>query len=199
MGCFAKGCLILCAFFFLLGVAFVGGTYWAMRYLRTEFFPQTAAELPPATPTEPEQQAAQEKWRTFETHARAHESARLELTEQELNALIASESALRGKAFVSLDGDVARLKVSIPLGQMRWMEGHYLNGECSVQSSPTGDPGGVRITNIIVNGRTVAEETMQWQYGPWSVRRYINDWTADQNVKSFEIRDSRVILESKAE
>jgi len=36
MGCFAKGCLILVIFFIVLGIAFVGGSYLAIRYLRSE-------------------------------------------------------------------------------------------------------------------------------------------------------------------
>ena len=197
MGCFAKGCLILLIFFILLGCAFIGGTYVAMRYLRAEYFPKAGVALPSATPTEEQQRAAMEKWREFESHARAHESARVELTAEELTALIASEPLLRDKAHVSIDGDVANLKVSIPLNEVRWLRGHYMNGECTVQSGPTGDPGNIRITSVIVNGRPVPDEALQWQYGPWSVRRYINDWSADVNLKTFEIRDNRVILESR--
>src|SRR2546423_4638709 len=87
MGCFAKGCLILCVFLIFLGVAFIGGTYMAVRYLRSEYFPKTGTVLPAASPTDQEQQAAMEKWRTFETHARAHEPAQVEMTADELNAL----------------------------------------------------------------------------------------------------------------
>jgi hypothetical protein len=199
MGCFAKGCLILAIFCAFLAVAFVGGTYMAIRYLRSEYFSTTGQPLPLSRPSEDEQQAAMMKWRDFDTRARAHQAARLELTGQELNALIASEPALRGKAYVSIDGDTARLTLSIPLGTVRWLTDHYLNAECTVQSGPTGDPGNVRINNVIVNGRAVAEEALQWQYGPWSVRRYINDWSSDQNLKTFEIRDGKVILESRGE
>ena len=71
-----------------------------------------------------------------------------------------------------------------------------MNGECTVQAGPTGDVGDMRITSVIVNNRAVADEAMQWQYGPWSVRRYINDWAADVHLKKFEISDGRVILET---
>ena len=197
MGCFAKGCLILVVFFLLLGAAFVGGTFLAVRYLRTEYFPKTGIELPVAAASEPEQEAAKAKWREFEIHVRAHEPARLEMTSDELNALIASEPVLRGKAHVAIEGDTARLKVSIPLGNVRWLKAHYMNGECTVQSGAAGDLAGVRITNVIVNDRPVPDEALQWQYGPWSVRRYINDWSADHNLKTFEIRDGKVILETR--
>lgn len=196
MGCFAKGCLILCVFFALLVAAFIAGTYVAIRYVRSEYLTQTRTELPATAPTEEEQQVAMTRWQTFENHARAHESARLEMTGEDLNALIAAHPLLRGKAYVSVDGDAAHLQVSIPLTNSHWFEGRYINGECTVQAGPTGDPGGVRISNISVNGRAVADEAMQWRYGPWSVRRFINDWSADHNLKTFEIRDGRVILES---
>jgi hypothetical protein len=197
MGCFAKGCLILLAFFILLGCAFVGGTYVAMRYLKKEYFPQAGVPLPAASPTEEQQLAAMQKWREFETRAREHESARIELSGDEVNALIASEPLLREKANVAIDSDTARLRVSIPLNEVRWLHGHYMNGECTVQSGPTRDPGSIRITSIVVNDRPVPDEALQWQYGPWSVRRYINDWSTDVNLKTFEIRDSKVILESR--
>jgi hypothetical protein len=199
MGCFAKGCLILAVFFVLLVCAFIAGSVLAARYLRTHYFPTTGIELPAAAPTQQEEQAVRARWQTFDTHARAHEPARIELSADEINALIASESGLRGKAHVTIEDNVARLKVSIPLDEVWWLRGHYINGECTVQSSVSGHPGDVRITSIIVNGRPVADEALQWQYGPWSVRRYINDWAADKNLKTFEIRDGKVILETKGE
>jgi hypothetical protein len=91
------------------------------------------------------------------------------------------------------------VRVSIPLDKARWLKGHYLNGECTVQSSVDGSPGGARITSIVVNGRPVAEEALRWQYGSWSLRRYLTDWTNSSNLKTFEIRDGRVILESKGD
>jgi hypothetical protein len=199
MGCFAKGCLILVIFFVLLLLAFIGGGFLAMRYLRTEYFPKTGIELPTATPAEQEEQAVRARWQTFDTHARAHEPARIELSADDVNALIASEPQLRGKAHVSIEDNVARLQISIPLDTVWWLHGHYMNGECTVQSSVSGHPGDVRLTSVIVNGRPVADEALQWQHGPWSVRRYINDWATDKNLKTFEIRDGKVILESKGE
>jgi hypothetical protein len=180
-------------------VAFIGGTYLAIRYLKTEYLPRNRTELPAATPTEQEQQAAMAKWEAFDRRARAHESARVELTGDELNALIAVEPMLRGKAHVTLEGDIARLKVSIPLTNMRWLDGHYMNGECTVQSGMTGEPSELRVTNIVVNDRPVPDEVLQMQYGPWSIRRFFNDWSAEENLKTLEIRDGRLVLESKGE
>ena len=199
MGCFAKGCLILIAFFIVLGIAFIGGTYVAVRYLKSEYFPTTGVQLPANVATETEQQTARARWTEFENAARVRKPARVEFTADELNALIASKPKLRGKAYVSIDNNVARLRVSIPLDEVRWLRGRYMNGECTVQSSVDGSPAGARITSIIVNGRPVAEEALRWQYGSWSLRHYLSDWTHENNLKTFEIRDGKVILESKTD
>ncbi|MEY2536711.1 MAG: hypothetical protein QOG67_451 [Verrucomicrobiota bacterium] len=198
MGCFARGCLILALFFIILCIAFAAGTYFAVRYLRVEYFPTTNMELPANSTTEQQQDTVRARWQSFDTHARAHEPARIELTADELNALIASDPKLRGKAFVSIDDNVARLQVSIPLERVRWLRGHYLNGECTVQSSVNGNPADARITSISVNGRPVAEEALQRQYGAWSFRRYLSSWAKEDNLKTFEVRDGKVMLESKS-
>lgn len=197
MGCFAKGCLILIAFFILLGLAFIGGTFFAVRYLRTAYFPTTHVQLPTATATEQEQQVVRARWDSFEKAARTRQSARIEMTADELNALIASEPKLRGKAYVSIDNNVARLQVSIPLDAVRWLRGHYFNAECAVQSAVGGNPADAQITSIVVNGQPVAEEALRWQYGSWSLRRYLSDWSEENNLKTFEIGDGKVILETK--
>src|ERR1700736_1431340 len=197
MGCFGKGCLILIVFFILLGVAFIGGTYLAARYLRSEYFPTNQVRLPAPTATEDEQQAARSRWDAFEKAARAHRAARIELTADDLNALIASEPELRRKAYVSIDNNVARLQVSVPLGDVRWLRGHYLNAECPVQSAVAGNPADARGTSIVVNGRSVGEDVLKWQFGSWSLPRYISDWSDERNLRTFEIGDGKVILETK--
>jgi hypothetical protein len=197
LGCFGKGCLILLVFFILLGLAFVGGTYLAARYLRSEYFPATQVQLPTAAATEDEQQSVRSRWDAFEKAARAHRAARIELTADDLNALIASEPKLRGKASVSIDNDVGRLQVSVPLGDVRWLKGHYLNAECTVQSAVAGNPADARVTSIVVNGRSVGEDVLRWQYGSWSLHRYISDWSDERNLEKFEIGDGKVILETK--
>ena len=196
MGCFAKGCLILVVFFMLLVAAFIGGTIYAVRYLRTNYFATETVELPASTPTEQEQQLARANWKIFERSARAHQTARIEMTADELNALIASEPKLRGKAYVSIENDAARLQVSFPLDRVRLLRGRYVNGEGTVQSAPSGNPGDARITNVIINGKAVPDEPLTW-HGPFSLRRYIEEWTEENDLKTFEVRDGKVILETK--
>lgn len=197
MGCFGKGCLILLAFLIFLGAAFIGGTYIAVRYLKKEYFPVTRVEIPRAPATEEEQQAVRTRWDTFEATARVQQPARIELTADDVNALIASKPKLRGKVYVTIDDNTARVQISIPLNEAKWLKGHYLNAVCTVQSAPSKDPFESRVANIVVNGHSVGEEVLKRQYGSWSLRRYLTEATEEVNVKTFEIADNKIIIETK--
>jgi hypothetical protein len=196
LGCFAKGCLILVVFVILLALAFVAGTYFAARYLRTEYFSAHHDRLPNSQATTDEEEAARARWDAFEKSARVNQAARIELSADDLNALIASEPKLHGNAFVTIEDNTAHLQLSMPLGRSRWLTGRYINAQCSVQSAPSAKPEDARITSIIVNGRPVGEEFLSWQYGSWSFKRYLSDWTTQTNLKTFEISDGKVILET---
>jgi hypothetical protein len=195
MGCFAKGCLILAIFLCVLFAAFVVGSIYAVRHLRTTFFATEHVDLPPNNSTPEEQQLALAHWKIFERSARAHMPARIELTADEINAIIAADPDLRGKAYVTIEGNVGRLQVSVPLNT-RWFRGRYINGECEVTASPDGDPSAARITNVLVNGNPMPEEALRFR-GPFTLRRYIDEWTQTNDLKTFEMRDGKVILETK--
>ena len=197
MGCFGRGCLIFLAFILLLAAAFTAGTFLAVRYLRTSYFVTAPAELPASSATEQERETARAKWYEFKRAAKAHTAGRLELTADELNALIASEPALRGKAFVSIEGNSARLQVSIPLSFTKLMRGRYMNAECTVQSDPDGDPADAHITSVVVNGKPVGEDVLDYR-GPYGFRHYVVNWSDEVAIKSFEIKDGRLILESRS-
>ena len=197
-GCFGQACLLLSAFLVLLIIAFGTGAYFAVRYLKSDYFPSSRVALPEPTATQEEQAAAKARWDEFEKAARAHRTAHLEMTADELNALIASDSQLRGKALVAIENDVARVRLSVPLEFVRWLRGRYLNAECTVQSADNGDPADIHITNIRINDKPVDDEAVYWRF-PFSLRHYIEDWTAQTQLKSFEIDDGRVILDTKGE
>ena len=108
----------------------------------------------------------------------------------------ASEPKLRGNAYITIEDSSAHLQISMPLGKSRLFRNRYVNAQCSVQSAPSGKPEDARITSIVVNGRPVGEEILSWQYGTWSFKRYMSDWTGRTNLKTFEISDGRIILET---
>src|SRR3954469_1747965 len=197
MGCLGKGCLILFCFILFLAIAFAGGTYLAVRILKTSYFPITRVVLPETTATQEQQDAALAKWNEFDKAAREHKEAHLEMTADELNALIAATPDLRGKALVSIENDIAQLRLSIPL-DVKWLRGRYVNAECTVQAANDGDPTGAHISHIMINDKAIEDESLNWR-GPWSLRRYLENWTEKSRLKTFEIDEGRVILETRGE
>jgi hypothetical protein len=196
LGCFAKGCLILVVFFILLGLAFVAGYYFAQKH---EYFSTHHEPLPTSKATIDEEEAVRARWDAFEKSAKAHEAARIELSADDLNALIASEPKLSGNAYATIDGAIGHLQISMPLGKGRWFRGRYVNAQCSVQSGPSGKPEDVRITSIVVNGHPVGQEVLEWRNGRMpSFRSFIADWMGQSNLKTLEIADGKVILETKS-
>ena len=196
LGCLAKGCLILVVFFILLGLAFVAGYYFAQKH---EYFSTHHEPLLISKATIDEEEAVRARWDGFEKSAKANEAARIELSADDLNTLIASEPKLRGNAYVTIDGGTAHLQISMPLGKGRWFRGRYVNAQCSVQSGPSGKPEDVRITSIVVNGQPVGQEVLEWRYGRMpSFRSYVANWITEASLKTLEISDGKVILESNA-
>lgn len=195
MGCMAKGCLILCVFLIFIGLAGVGGVIFGLRVVKSSYFPTSRVHLPEVTSTQEEQDAANAKWNEFEQAAREKRQAHLEMTADEVNALIASNPELRGNAMVSIENEVATLRLSFPLDRISWMRGRYANAECTVQSAENGNPGELRIANVRLNDKPVEDEYLNWR-GPWSLRRALERWTERENLTTLEIRDGRVVLES---
>src|SRR5207237_9858099 len=120
MVCFSKGCLILVVFFIVLGIAFVGGSYLAVRYLRREYFPTKHVQLSTIMATEQEQRTVRARWDAFEKTARAAEPARIELTAEDLNVLIESETKLRGEWYVFLENTDCYLVLYITSAGATW-------------------------------------------------------------------------------
>jgi len=195
LGCFAKGCLILVVFVLLLGCAFVAGYYFAQK---RDYFSTHHETLPISRATVEEEREIRERWEAFEKAARANEWARIELSADDINALIATEPKIHGNAYVTIEGGIAHLQLSMPLAKGGWFRHRFLNAQCSVQSGSSGRPEDARITSIIINGKPVGEEVLNWSYGALPpFRKYLADWTGEKNLQTFEIADGKVILETK--
>jgi hypothetical protein len=212
-GCIGKGCLLGAGLLLFLTVAFVAGSYFAVNHLRDKYSSSEPMELPEVTNEEdfvasapasttpggaiagtPAPVPVQKRWKAFEKADERNENANIVLTAGEINSLLSSGKNTRGKAFVSIDNNIARVRVSIPLDKIYTMEGRYLNGEATVQSSPDGNPGSARISNIILNNQAVPDSILDTRLFGWSsIRSHINGWLAKEQITSFKIQDNKVI------
>lgn len=195
MGCFAKGCLILFVCVVLLGAALAGVCYWAVRHFRESYLPSAPMPLPTVAPMPEEQTAeAPARWDAFETAGEARQPARIGLSAAEINALVLAESDLKGQVFVSIENNIGRVRMSIPLDEVYWLEGRYLNAEFTVQAAPDQRLAGAKISNIVVNGRLVSDDVIDWQYGSRSIRTVVAKWTQEKGLTTFDIKDNQVFL-----
>jgi hypothetical protein len=207
-GCLGKGCMMLVVFLVLLAVAFFIGGYVGVRYVVTSTTPR---EIPQIETTEAEQDAVRHRWEEFKVAPRSTpveptttttteaapaptpSSNRIELSASDINQLIAGSRKLRGKAFVSIENNVARVQVSVPLEKVGF-RGRFLNGELQVRSAPDRNPRNIEITEVSVGG--VSEKILNSLLGFRSLRSYADQYATEYDITSFAIEDNKVIIEN---
>lgn len=210
-GCLGKGCVLLLAFVILLAVAFFVGGYVGVRYVVTSDKPR---EIPQVEASEADQAAVKQRWDEFTAGPRAVAETtplpdgttttevvptpapttnHIELTASDINQLIAGSRKLRGKAFVYLENNVARVQVSVPLEKVG-LRGRFLNGELQVRPSPDGNPRNVEITEVSLGG--VSDKILNSLLGFRSLRSYADEYATQYDIKKFTIEDNKVIIES---
>lgn len=205
---------MLVIFLVLLAVAFFVGGYVGVRYVVTSTTPK---EIPQVETSDAEQEAARRRWEEFKaapetapveattqattTTTTTTEVAptptpatnRIELTAADINQLITGSRKLRGKAFVAIENNVARVQVSMPLEKVGF-RGRYLNGELQVRSAPDRNPRNIEITEVSLGG--VSEKVLNLLLGFRSLRSYADQYATENNITSFAIEDNKVIIEN---
>jgi hypothetical protein len=208
-GCLGKGCMMLVVFLILLAVAFFVGGYVGVRYVVTS---NTPKEIPQVESSEAEQAVVQQRWQEFTVGPRSTplettttttttevvpmptpSSNRIELTAADINQLIAGSRKLRGKGFVSIENNVARVQVSVPLEKVGF-RGRFLNGEFQVRSSPDRNPRNIEVTEVSLGG--VSEKILNSLLGFRSLRSYADQYATEYDITSFAIEDNKVIIEN---
>jgi hypothetical protein len=208
-GCLGKGCLLIVIFLVLLGVAFVIGVYVGTK----------PREIPQVQTSEDEQNAVRARWDGFEatsqneqvmavpTPSPAPEEPpppdiapaptpaspnRIELTANDINQLISGSRKARGKAFVSIENDVARVQLTIPLEKVGF-RGRYLNGEFAVRASPDHNPRNLQITQVSMTG--VPDAVLNTLLGGHSAQSYVDQFVSEYGISMLMIENNKVILE----
>ena len=196
MGCFAKGCMLLVVAGVLMAAAFVAGSY----YTWNKILPRHSIQLPPPKLSDEQAQAVRQRWNEFIKAADMRQFLRAEFTADELNALIAGDDPRwKDRIHIAIQDNVAQVRISIPLEQMDWMKGHYVNAEGRVQPSSDRLASGARVTSVVVNGQAMPEDVVNWQFFRWSLHDQIADWCERYRIQVFDIRDNKVILETRAD
>ncbi len=209
-GCFAKGCLILAAFVVALAIACCAGVYWGFHrhsaiarslywLTRTHAISDGPAALPFHQTSDEEIQGTLERWRNFETTARSGQTAEIELSADDLNNLVASDSDTRDKVFVSIEQNRLRLQISVPLNEIVGRSGYYLNGDVAIELNGEEPLVRPRLSNITINNQRLPPDILDWKYRARRLGDYLADSERPWDTTTVEIRDGKVILRTRAE
>lgn len=215
-GCLGKGCMMLVVFLILLAVAFFIGGYVGVRYVVTS---NTPREIPQVETSEAEQTAVKQRWEDFKNARTAPAETpvpdpnappttttepapmstpvanRIELTAADINQLIAGSRKLRGKGYVAIENNVARVQVSVPLEKVGF-QGRFLNGELLVRPAADGNPRNIQIEEVSMGG--VSDKVLNALLGFRSLRSYVDQYANEYDIKSLTIQDNKVVIESGA-
>ena len=209
LGCFARGCLILLIFAIVLAIAGFAGLYWGLHrnsalfygsywLAKTRSLAQAPTPVPEFNASDQQIQLVQERWQDFEQKTRAGQAAEIELSADDVNALIATTENVRGKVFVSIDGNLLRLQTSVPIGGFLGRPGYYFNGDVIIELNGAQSLDNPQFNRITINGEQVPTDFLEWKYRSRHLREYLADHGNAYDIGTIEIRDGKVFVRSRA-
>jgi hypothetical protein len=210
LGCFARGCLILLVFAIVLAIACFAGAYWGFQrhsaimhgiywLAKTHSIAEAPVPVPEFTGSDTQIQSVRERWQDFEQKTRAGQTAEIELTADDINALIAANRDARGKVLVSIEGNQLRVQTSTPLGEILNRPGYYFNGDITVEFKGAESLDNPRLNRIVVNGERVPSDLLNWKYRGRRLHEYLADYRSSYDIGTIEVRDGKLILRSRTE
>ena len=210
LGCFARGCLILLVFAIVLAIACFAGMYWGFQrhsaivhgiywLAKTHSIAAEPTPVPEFTGSDTQTQNVLERWQDFEQKTRAGQAAEIELTADDINALIAANRDAQGKVFASINGNQLRLQASVPLGEVLGRPGYYFNGDITVEFKGAESLENPQLNRIVVNGEQVPSDLLNWKYRSRRLREYLADYRNEYDIGAVEVRDGKLILRSRTE
>lgn len=214
MGCFGKGCLLIVLLLVLLAAAFFVGVYTgtkpveipqvetsedeqnAVRARWNEFEAASRNEpdlSPPVSTPPPAPEEAPTPDAAPAPVPTPPSANRIELTASDINQLIAGSRRARGKAFVSIDNNVARVRISVPLDKVGFA-GRSLNGEFAVSPPADRSPRNLQVSQVSMSG--LPDGMVESLLGSRSVQSYVDEFASEHGITSYTIENNKVVLET---
>ena len=208
LGCFARGCLILLVFAIVLAIACFAGMYWGLHrhsalfygsywLAKTRSIAEAPAPVPEFSASDQQIQRVRERWQDFEQKTRAGQPAEIELSADDINALIATSEDVRQKVFASIDGNQLRLQASLPIRGVLGRPGYYFNGDVVIELKGAESLDSPQFSRITINGEQAPTDFLNWKYRSRQLREYLAEQRNAYDVGTIEIRDGKVILHSR--
>jgi len=213
-GCFFYGCVTVLVLTVLVGIA----GFFLVRYGLHKFtaFVEQYTETRPMTlesveMSKADYQQLDKRVTAFADAVNARKATPpLVLTENEINALIANNPAwrsLKGKVYVTIEGDQIKGKVSIPMDDLAQapglsrLKGRYLNGSAALKVSLTNGVLAVTILSLEAKGQSPPPPVMaQLQTINFAQNSAQEPKTQEMigRFQSIEVKDGKITIKVSA-
>ncbi len=201
-GCLFYGCITGVVCLVAILVAFLLGLHLFKKMLN-EFTDTQPMPLPSVQMPAAQVEQVQRHVDAFREALRAGKTPpALELSSDEINALIANDpefQGLRGKLYVTLEGDKAKGQLSVPMSHigLPLFHGRYLNGAGTL--SVSFQNGNLRITpqEILVKGKPLPRVYMERIRSENLAAQANNDPRSAEalgRLQSIEIKDGKLVI-----
>jgi hypothetical protein len=204
-GCFFYGCITGAVLLVMLLGALLLGLHYVKKMVMS-FTDSKPMELPTLQMSQAEMAQAKERLESFQQAVREHHATKpLTLTADEINALIASggdQQGLKGKVYVSLDGDQLKGELSVPLQDMglNMFKGRYLNGSATFNLSFRNGALSVTPQTIQVKGGPLPEIYLREIRKQNLAFAFTNDPAATAVLKGLEeiqVKEGKLVIAPK--
>ena len=210
-GCLFYGCITGLVLLVLIAVGGLVTFHYAKKAITglvNNYTDSQPMELPAVQMSQTDIGKLKERWKGFEDAVRAgRPTPPLTLTADEINALIASgpdQKSIKGKFYLSLDGDRVKGELSLPLQELGWkmVKGRYLNGSGTFNLSLQNGVLFLAPQTITVKGKPVPDMYMQGLRNANLAASLTNQPDASavlQNLKEIQVKDGKLTIVPKAQ
>jgi hypothetical protein len=202
-GCLFYGCFTSC----ILVLVLLAGLILGYLKIRNFFTDTKPVALPTVAMSDADMQQVRQRVDTFSSDIRsARPTQPLSLSGDEINALIATDphwKALKGKLYVTIEGDQVKGQLSVPTADVGLgiFKNRYINGSAALNVSLKNGTLLLSIQSLLIKGRPIPEKYMQ-QIRAQNLAQGVNDdpkASAGLNkLKSIEVKDGKLIIEPAA-
>jgi hypothetical protein len=89
--------------------------------------------------------------------------------------------------------------MSVPFGELIGRRGYYFNGDVTVEFKGAESLENPQLNRIIVNGKQVPSDLLNWKYRSRRLHDYLADYQNVHGIGTIEVRDGKLILRSRTE
>jgi hypothetical protein len=208
-GCLFYGCItgiVLLLFLAISGLIAVHYAKKALTGLVNQYTDTKPMTLPAVQMSSADLDKLKKRYADFEDAVKAQRpQPPLVLTANEINALIASspdKQALKGKVYVSFDGDRVKGELSMPLNDLGWkmLKNRYLNGNATFNVSLRNGSLNVSPQTIEVKGQPLPEKYMQALRNVNLAQNITNDSDARAvlgKLQDIQVKDGKLLVVPK--